>query len=306
MPANSQTDADELLDPAFLDKLRALFLKLRRRKVLRKKGVHSTPATGFTREFKDFRHYTKNDDYRSIDWRLYARLERLFIRLYEEVQEFHVHILIDTSESMLRPFPEKRKTALKIAVALSYMGLVSQHRVSLYSMSDRVVSGLPPFSGQGNIRKIVDHLAGLEFGGITDLETCFREFRPTRQRYGVIFVISDLFGSDLGSAAEAIKHSGRWPGEPHLVHVFAPWEREPDLDGEIELIDVETRETRRLWLTKRDLERYRDTFGRFVSAVADECARRQMDYLQWTTDQEFEEMFLEMLSRGSVLSKTHQ
>ena len=305
MPATSKTDAEELLDPAFLDKLRALFLKLRKRKMLRKKGLQSTPSTGFTREFKDFRHYTKNDDYRSIDWRLFARLERLFIRLYEEVQEFHVHILVDTSESMATPFAEKRKTALKVAVALSYMGLVSQHRVSLYSMSDRVVHGLPPFSGQGNIRKIVDHLANLEFGGITDLETCFREFRPTRQRYGVIFVISDLFGQEVGSAVDALKGTGSWPGEPHMVHVFHPWERSPDLDGEIELVDVETREVRRLWLTKRDIKRYQDTFGKFVTGVSEECVRRQMDYLQWTTDENFEDMFLEMLSRGSVLSKTN-
>ena len=305
MPMNSQTDAEDLLDPVFLDKLRALFLKLRRRKILRKKGTHATPATGFTREFKDFRHYTKNDDYRSIDWRLYARLERLFIRLYEEVQEFHVHILVDTSESMLRPFPEKRKTALKVAVGLAYMGLVSQHRVSLYSMSDRVIAGLPPFSGQGNIRKIVDRLAGLEFGGATDLEACFREFRPSRQRYGVIFVISDLFGHELDSAIDAIKLSGRWPGEPHLVHVFAPGEREPNLNGEIELVDVETKESRRLWLTPRDLQRYQETFERFIVGVSGECSRRQIDYLQWTTDQEFEERFLEMLGRGSVLAKSH-
>ena len=305
MPASPKTDAEELLDPAFLDKLRALFLKLRKRKMLRKKGLQATPSTGFTREFKDFRHYTKNDDYRSIDWRLYARLERLFIRLYEEVQEFHVHILIDTSESMAQPFPEKRKTALKIAVALSYMGLVSQHRVSLYSMSDRVISGLPPFSGQGNIRKIVDHLAGIEFGGITDLEACFSEFRPSRQRYGVIFVISDLFGKEVGSATDALKRTGRWPGEPHLVHVFEPSERNPELDGEVELVDVETKETRRLWLTKRDLKRYRETFEKFVDGISEECLRRQMDYLQWTTDENFEDMFLEMLSHGSVLSKTN-
>jgi len=305
MATSTKTDAEELLDPVFLDKLRALFLKLRKRKMLRKKGMQATPATGFTREFKDFRHYTKSDDYRSIDWRLYARLERLFIRLYEEIQEFHVHILIDTSESMARPFPDKRKTALKIAVALSYMGLVSHHRVSLYTMSNHVVNNLPPLSGQGNIRTVVDYLAGIEFGGATDLEACFKEFRPSRQRYGVIFVISDLFGKEVGSATEALKRTGTWYGEPHMVHVFDPWERSPDLNGEVELVDVETQEARRLWLTKRDVKRYEETFMEFIDGVSDECLRRQMDYLQWTTDEEFEEMFLEMLSRGSVLAKTN-
>lgn len=298
----NKTDAAELFDPQFLEKLRALFLRLRRRRQLRKKGLQATPATGFTREFKDFRHYTPNDDYRSIDWRLYARLEKLFIRLYEEVQEFHVHILLDTSQSMATPFPEKRITALKVAVALAYMGLVSQHRVSLYTMSNKVVNSMPPFRGQGNIQKIIDYLAGVPFGGQTDLEQCFKEFRPTRQRYGVIFVVSDLFGRDIESASVGLKRSVAWPGEPHVIHVYHPKERHPGLDGEIELIDVETLEKRRLWLTKRDLKRYEDTFAAFVETIRAECRTRQMDYVEWTTDKSFEDMFLHLLSRGSVLA----
>ena len=93
--------------------------------------------------------------------------------------------------------------------------------------------------------------------------------------------------------------------EPHIVHVFHPWEKNPDLEGEIELVDVETNEVRRLWLTKRDIKRYQETFNGFVEGVTDECVRRKMDYLEWTTEAEFEDMFLEMLSRGSVLSKTN-
>ena len=179
-------ESEELFDPQFLDRLRAMFLRLRKRKQLKKKGIQATPATGFTREFKDYRSYTPNDDYRSIDWRLYARLERLFIRLYEEVQEFHIHVVIDASESMARPFKEKRLNALKLAVALSYLGLVSQHRVSLYSMKEKVIDSMPPIKGQGNIQRVIDFLSKLEFGGETHLRQCFRDFKPSRQRYGVI------------------------------------------------------------------------------------------------------------------------
>ncbi len=102
-----------------------------------------------------------------------------------------------------------------------------------------------------------------------------------------------------------MKGTGSWPGEPHVVHVFDPWERNPDLDGEVELVDVETNETRRLWLSKRDIKRYEETFANLVEGVNEECVRRRMDYLQWTTDENFEDMFLEMLSRGSVLTKTN-
>ena len=200
-PNYSETASDQeaLFDAEFLDRLRALFLRLRKRRQLRRKGLQSTPATGYTREFKDFRHYTPNDDYRAIDWRLYARLDRLFIRLYEEIQEFHIHVVVDTSASMISPFPEKRRAALQLAVALSYLGLVGQHRVSLYKMADQVAEGMPPLKGQGNIRRVIDFAKGLEFGGVTDLEGCFRNFRPARQRYGIIFVISDLYGQWRGN-----------------------------------------------------------------------------------------------------------
>lgn len=291
------------LEPAFLDRLRALFLRLRKRRQLRRKGVQATPATGFTREFKDFRHYTRSDDYRAIDWRLYARLERLFVRLYEEVQEFNVHVVVDTSASMAAPFPDKRIHALRLAAALSYLGLVSQHRVCLYAMSDRVVNQLAPVKGQGGIRKVLDSLDQLEFGGATDLERCFSEFRPPRQRYGIIFVISDFFGREVGTASRALQRCANWPGESHFIQLAHPRERDPGLEGEVELVDVETGEHRRLWFTRRDMERYRRVFTAFETELARGCLSRQIDHLSWQTDQSFEDQFVELLSRGSALAQ---
>lgn len=296
-----ETD-DTLLDPAFLDRLRVLTLRLRKRRQLKRKGLQSTPATGFTREFKDFRHYTPQDDYRTIDWRLFARLGRLFIRLYEEVQEFHVHVLLDTSESMRTPYPEKERTAKQLAVALGAVGLLGQHRVTLSTMNEKVVTTLPPLKGQANLRRLAAHVAGLRFGGRTDLEKCFDDFRPSRQRYGIIFVISDFFGAKLEAAPRALARIGVWPGETHLVQVFHPRERQPGLEGEIELVDVETGEARRLWLSKRDSQRCQEVFDRFTATLSRECLSRQADFQPWPTTVDFEEQFLALLSRGSALA----
>ena len=300
--ATLSTDNDSLFDAEFLGRLRALFLRLRKRRQLKKKGIQNTTATGFTREFTDFRHYTPDDDYRSIDWRLYARLDRLYVRLYEEVQEFHVHILVDTSASMVTPFGDKRLSALRLAVALAYLGLIGQHRVSLYRMADRIIEGLPPQKGQGNIQRIIDYAKRLEFGGMTDLKRCFSSFRPSRQRYGIIFVISDLYGRDADEAKDAVQRIASWPGEAHVIQIFNPWEEHPDLDGEVELIDVETQEHRKLWFTKRELKRYEEVFDLFLKTVEHTCKSRQIDYQRWCTDQPFEEAFLDLLSRGSALA----
>lgn len=300
--ASPNSSEEELFDPEFLDRLRALFLRLRKRKQLKKKGLQSTPATGFTREFKDFRHYTPRDDYRAIDWRLYARLDRLFIRLYEEIQEFHVHIVVDTSGSMVEPFPEKRTTSLKIAVALAYMGLVGHHRVSLYSIGEKVGEPPPPMKGQGSLQRVLDFANGLEFGGLTRLDKCFQDFSPSRRRYGIIFVISDLYGSDVNEAREAIRHASTWPGEVHFIQVYHPWEEKPDLDGEIELVDVETKEQRRLWLTPRDRKRYEERYQQFLDDIGKSCQERQIDYQKWRTDLPFDDLFLDLLSKGSALA----
>lgn len=293
---------EELFDSQFLDRLRSLALRLRKRKVLMRRGQQSTPATGYTREFKDYRHYTARDDYRAIDWRLYARLEKLFVRLYEETQELHVHIVLDTSGSMAQPFEQKRNQALRFAVALAYLGLAGQHRVSLYSMHDTTRQELPPLRGQGNIEKFISAVTQIKFEGFTDLEKAFADFHPTRQRYGAIFVISDFFGRDIGTAVEAVNRATSWPGETHFVQVVHPQEIKPELDGEFELSDVETGELRRFWITQRELKQYTELFDAFSENLSHACASRHIDFFRCASDEPFEERFLDLLTRGSALA----
>lgn len=295
-------EREDLFDAAFLDRLRSLAVRLRKRRALSRRGAQSTPATGFTREFKDYRHYTPREDYRAIDWRLYARLDKLFVRLYEETQELNLHVLVDTSASMARPFEEKRRQALRFAVALAYLGLAAQQRVSLYSLSDTVRQELPPLRGQGNIENIIQAATRLDFSGLTDLERGFTEFRPTRQRYGVIFVLSDFFGRDVNTASHAIQRAAAWPGETHFVQILHPEEREPQIEGEVELDEVETGERRRFWLTRRDVQRYSETFDAFCDTLARECAAHRMDFMQCGATEPFEDRFLDLLNRGSALA----
>ena len=296
------TGDSELFDPRFLGRLRALFFKLRKRRKLRKKGSQATPAAGFTREFKDHRHYTSGDDFRSIDWPLFARLEKIFIRIFEEIQEFHVHILIDRSGSMAEPFADKRVTALRLAAALTYLGLASDHRVSLHALAGGTERLLPPLKGQGSIHEVLRVLTAIEFGGATDLVASLREFRPTRDRRAVIFLLSDLLGHEPQLSELALRQATTWPAETHVIHILDPHEMRPDLEGELQLLDVETHETRRMWLTKRDLDRYEENFRVFADGIEASCLRRQIDYLRWPTDQSFEEGVLALLMRGSALA----
>lgn len=297
-------ETEELFDAKFLGRLRSLFFKLRKRRQLQKRGAHPTPAAGFTREFKDHRHYTPGDDFRSIDWRLFARLEKPFIRIFEEVQEFHVHILLDRSRSMIEPYSGKRVMGLRVAVALAYLALLSQHRVSIHSLADELRRETQPLKGQGHVHFILKQMAELEFGGRTDLIGGLKQFRPSRDRRGLVFVISDLFGRAPEQSTEALLQATRWPAETHVIHVLHPREMEPDLQGEIRLLDVETHEVRRIWMTKRELARYAKAFQEFLENLNRFCMQRKIDYFTWTTDQPFEDTFLNLLARGNALAGT--
>ena len=295
---------EELFDAKFLGRLRSLFFKLRKRRQLQRRGQQATPASGFTREFKDHRSYTPGDDFRTIDWRLFARLEKPFIRIFEEVQEFHVHILVDRSGSMIDPFSQKRVMALRVAVALAYLALLSQHRVSILSLADELRRETQPMKGQGHVHFLLKQMAELQFGGRTNLVDGLKQFRPSRDRRGMVFLISDLFGRSPETSIEALLQATRWPAETHVIHVLHPNEMEPDLQGEIRLLDVETAEVRRIWMTKRELARYKKAFQQFMDDLHRFCMRRKIDYFPWTTDQLFEDAFLDLLSRGSALAGT--
>lgn len=298
----SEGTDEEIFDHEFLGRLRKLFFKLRKRRRLRNKGIQNSPVSGFTQEFKDRRQYAPGDDFRAIDWRLYARMEKLFIRIFEEVQEFHIHILTDRSGSMVQPFAQKRVCALQLSVALAYLGLVNEHRVSLMSFGDDIRRELPPLKGQGHIYSILEHMSGLEFGGVTQLTRSLQHFKPHRDRRGIIFVVSDLFGSHPGESEGAIRQAISWPVETHVIQVLHPREIEPDLEGEIQLVDVETNEARRMRLSRKEMHRYREAVQAYMDKLERECLRREINYYPWQTDQPFEDMFLQLLSRGSALA----
>lgn len=294
-------DEDAWYDPEFLDRLRVLFARLRKRKRRRSRKAPHQPVTAFTREFKDYRTYSVNDDFRSVDWRVYARLGRLFVRLFEEVQEYQVHLLVDVSASMNSPYGRKGSNALRLAVALGYLGLMGHHRVSVHLMRERVVTVLPSLKGLGSIHRLIEALRKVEFGGVSRLRACLEDFRPGRRRNGVLFVLSDLLSQDEDGLEGALRRAGSWAGETHVIQILDPLERDPGWEGELLLRDSETGEERHFWLTEEDGRGYRQLFQDFLKGVERACAGRHMDYRLWMTDCPFEDFFRAWLDRGSVL-----
>src|SRR5438128_1319464 len=157
------------LDADVLQRLDGLALLARRPMASGRPGRRRSPLAGSSMEFSDFRRYAPGDDFRRIDWRAYARLERLFLRVFEAEENITVTILIDCSDSMQHGTPSKAALATELAAALAYVALKCEDNVIVGALTDRLVSYRRAGSGKNSIWTIGDFLTKLPHAGATDL-----------------------------------------------------------------------------------------------------------------------------------------
>src|SRR5271166_757698 len=165
-----------LLDPDFLHKLEQLELVSRKIFVGRMKGERKSRRRGSSVEFAEHRNYTVGDDLRHIDWNVYGRLDKLFLKLFLEEEDLHVYTLLDCSLSMDFGTPTKLRYGKQVAAALAFIGLVSHDRVLLESFSARLEPGLRGIRGRSQMYRVIDYLEHLDPTGRSDLTTAAREF----------------------------------------------------------------------------------------------------------------------------------
>src|SRR5215216_7734527 len=163
------TAAEPLLDPKFLARLEQLELVSRKIFVGRMKGERLSKRKGQSVEFADYKNYVVGDDLRFLDWNLYGRLDKLFIRLFLEEEDLHFYILIDNSLSMDFGTPTKLHYAKQVAAALGFIGLVNLDRVMMEAFNDRLVQSLPAQRGRRSLWRVIDFLNKLEPAGPSDL-----------------------------------------------------------------------------------------------------------------------------------------
>src|SRR5438477_2704489 len=163
-----------LLDPKFLAQLEQLELVSRKIFMGRMKGERRSKKKGQSVEFADYRNYVVGDNLRFLDWNLYARLDRLFLRLFMEEEDLHFYVLIDNSLSMDFGAPTKLHYAKQIAAALGFIGLVNMDRVVVEVFNDRLTQSLPPVRGRRSLWRLMDFLKKLEPAGPSDLKRALR------------------------------------------------------------------------------------------------------------------------------------
>ncbi len=236
-----------LFDETTLRKLTRLTLIANQVRAGRMKGERRSSRRGASLEFADYRDYSPGDDLRRLDWKAYARLDRAFLKLFEEEEDLAVHILLDASESMNWGEGDAHKFtyALRIAAALGAIALAEGDQLSVHLLrgaSSDPRGQLGPLRGAGNTLRLLRHLESLQTGSpageATDLSASLRAVAASRPRPGLVFLISDLLSSS--SFADGLAAFLRRGSEAVVIQVLTPDELDPPLAGDLRLVDVET------------------------------------------------------------------
>ena len=298
-PSSGVSMDEPLLSPDFLRRLEALELVSRKARAGRMKGDRLSRRKGSGSEFADFRPYTHGDDLRFLDWSLYARLDRVFLRLFLEEEDLHVYLLVDVSGSMAFGAPSKRLYAQRVVAALGFIGLVNLDRVSVIGYTDKPVARSAVLRSRASLPRLLGFVGGLPEGGVGDFNRAIRSVAPTLTGRGVVIVVSDFL--DKGGVAEGLRYLAARNLDVCAIQILAPEDVEPGLTGDLKLTDIEDGDETEVTLTPYLLNRYRSAVAAFRADLHDQWTRRGMTFLTTTTAVPFDRLVLNVLrARGLV------
>lgn len=303
-----------LLDPAFLKKLELLKIQARRVFAGTMRGERRSTRRGASVEFSDFRKYEAGDDFRHVDWNIYARLERLMLRQFIEEEDVRIDILLDQSGSMHFGNPmTKFDFAVRAAAALSFLAVSGLDRVGISTFDSAARTRIRAMRGRGHLLAALSFLGNLseEFATTsdgsarvavedgepiiqpTDLAAVLRGYQKATPRAGILFVISDFL--DKGDFQKEMKMLAHRGFDVNLLQVLAPEEVNPELGGDLLVIDAETGEEREITINERVLAAYKASLSTFTESLENFCRTCGIGYLMTTADAAFEDALLKNL-----------
>ena len=283
-----------IIDGAFISMLEARELQMQKPMRGFFGGMRQSKTYGSSVEFADYREYMAGDDLRRIDWNIYTRFQKLYLRLYHDERQFHHRIYLDGSASMAWGKPEKGELALRLAAALSYLSVKSLDRVSVHVIhGDKAENLSGTVVGRQAFYKAADLLNGVDFFGESELDKAILSAENVGHDDGLSVIISDFFTeSDWKNAVDYLLFRGR---EVHLIQVVSPDELSPTLSGKLQLLDREAP-------TAEDSRHYMGDIGRAAKKAYDKaflwhqndirqfCESRGVGFFSVSTHQSIEEM----------------
>ncbi len=294
---------EALISPDLMKRLEQLQLLARRRSKSTAKGERRSGARGQSVEFADYRTYVPGDDLRRIDWNLFGRLERLFLKLYEEERELPVTIYLDSTESMSFGRVSKFDFARQVAAAVGYVALCGFDRVTVepFPLADDqagLVGELRAVRGRRSAMRFFDNLNRLKAGGTADFNHALRLGAMKHRAQGVIVVLSDFL--DPAGYEDGLKSLASRGSEVHAVQILAPEELEPSSYGDLRVIDSETGAEQEVTFGKYRLKSYRATVQNYCRRLQEYCRARGIRYQLAQSDTPIDDLLLKAMRTGGM------
>ncbi len=251
-------------------------------------------------EFSDHREYAAGDDFRYLDWNVYARHGDLLLKRFQEEQDLHVYILLDCSRSMGYGDPPKFDLARHLTAALAYIALADLDRVAVLAFADGILKEFPLTRGKARILPLMKFLEGLEVAGEdTNLVRTAQGLLQRGRRTGLVVVISDLFDEHCFQNGLDQMRFRRFDG--HVLQLYDPREADPMILGDVELVDVETNSMRKVTVTEKNVRVYKQLFAEHQSAVRDYCRGYGLGCTQTLSTVRFDDLILKMMREAGQL-----
>ncbi len=290
-----------LFDSNFLNKLE--YLSIVSRRVFRGQlmAQRRTMQLGSGIEFADHRDYTPGDDFRYIDWNLFARHDELLLKRFQEEEDLHLYLLLDCSRSMAFGDPAKFDLARQVTAALAYIALADLDRVAVVAFADGILSDFPLTRGKARILSLMNYLKGLEADGdATNLTDLVTGFVHRSQRRGLAIVISDLFDpSGFENGLNMLRHH-RY--DVRVIQFYDRAEAEPTVLGDVELLDMETEALKKITITEKNLKQYRQIFSKFLESIDNYCRKYGIGCTTTTTETSFDDLILHMMRTAGMVA----
>lgn len=290
---------EDQFDESFLQRLEYLYLVSQKMANRRLRANRDSEIAGSGLEFADHREYSAGDDFRNIDWKLYARTEKLFLKLFEEEQDLYIYFLIDCSRSMQLGDPSKWWYAKRVTAALSYIGLSNLDRVGIIPFARQPMGRFPPTRGRNQIFRVFDFLENLEPGEETGLESSLKTFVSQTSRKGMAVVLSDFFDPD--GYRDALDQLRYHKFDPVVIQTYDRRELDPSVTGDIELVDAETGDTQTVTVTPKLKRAYRQRFESFSDELEAYCKKHQILSFRTPVQEAFDDLILRVFRAGGFV-----
>lgn len=284
-----------LTDPAFVRRLESLFLLVRRVLGGSLQADRKSPLKGAGITFADYAEYHPGDDYRSIDWRVFARTDELVVKLFEIEEDTTLYLLLDLSPSMAA----KLEAAARLAAALGYIALNCQDRITILGMADELQPLLDPSRGRAHVFPMLRALeSAATFGRDTDFSACARLFQARHRKKGLVAIISDFLFP--GGFSDGLKRLTGLGHEVHAIQILAENDLRCDWKGDADLECVETGMRRKITVTAREADAYQHAVAEWNADLRAECAQRGIGFNTSSPDIPFEDVIRDILRKGGL------